>query len=259
MVKVKSLSMHNLKDIKKEFNINGFVILKKVFLKDQIKKLLKEVEKIKKKSINIKNPHLHFTKDKKINTIHNINNYVKNGPVIDFSKNKKILSVVSYILNGRVKVRNIEFFLKPKKTGLKSPFHQDNAYWNFSNKKEVLNAWIACSESNFKNGGMCYYIKSHKLGLLNHEISYAPGSSEKIPSKKLKTIKLKKFYPKLNEGDCILHHSEVIHGSSPNKSNKDRVGLVIGYKNIKAKLNKKRFNKHKKIVTKNINYLKKTN
>ena len=248
--------MYNLKEIKKEFNLDGFVILKKVFLKNQINKLLKEVEKIKKKSIIMQNPHLHYTKDNKINTIHNINNYIKKGPIIDFSKNKRILGVVNYILIGKTKVRNIEFFLKPKKTGLRSPFHQDNAYWNFSDKKKVLNVWIACSESNFKNGGVCYYIKSHKLGLLRHETSYAPGSSEKIPSKKLKKIKLKKIYPKLNAGDCVLHHSEIIHGSSPNKSNKDRIGLVISYKNTRARLDKKRFNKHSKVVTKNINYLK---
>ena len=35
--------------------------------------------------------------------------------VIDFSKNKRILGVVNYILIGKTKVRNIEFFLKPKK------------------------------------------------------------------------------------------------------------------------------------------------
>ena len=39
---------------------------------------------------------------------------------------------------------------------MKSPFHQDNFYWNIQNKK-ALNVWIACTESNFKNGGMCYY------------------------------------------------------------------------------------------------------
>ena len=54
----------------------------------------------------------------------------------------------------------------------------------------------------------------------------------------------------------MLHHSEVIHGSSPNKSNKDRIGLVIGYKNINAKIDKKKLNKHAQIVKKNINYLK---
>ena len=90
--------MFSLEKIKKEFNLNGFVILRKIFLKNQISRLLVEIEKIKIKSINIKNLHLHYTKDNKINTIHDINHYVKKGLDIDFSKNKKISSIVNYIL-----------------------------------------------------------------------------------------------------------------------------------------------------------------
>ena len=229
--------MHSLEKIKKKFYLNGFVIVRKIFLKKEISKILIEIERIKLKSIRIKNPHLHYTKDEKINTIHNINKYIKKGPILNFSKNEKIMGIVNYILSEKTKVRNIEFFLKPKKTGIKSPFHQDNYYWNFSDKK-ALNVWIACSESNFKNGGVCYYKKSHKLGLLKHEISYEPGSSQKIPDNYLKKIKLKKFFPHLKIGDCIIHHPEVVHGSNLNKSDKDRIGLVIGYKGINAKINK---------------------
>jgi len=248
--------MHILKKIKKKFESNGFVVLKKVFSKKEINKLLTEIKKIKLKSIAIKNPHLHYTKDKKINTIHNIDRYVKKGTILEFSKNKKIANIINHILDGRTKVRNIEFFLKPKKTGLKSPFHHDNYYWNFSNKK-ALNLWIACSESNFRNGGVCYYLKSHRLGLIKHEISYEPGSSQKIPIKYLKKINLKKVYPSLKAGDCIIHHSEIIHGSNLNKSSKDRVGLVISYKSLKAKINKAKLSQYRKLVKRNIAYLRK--
>ena len=250
--------MYSLEKIKKEFNLNGFVILRKIFSRKAISKILAEIEKIKLKSIRIKNPHLHYTDDKKINTIHDINKYIKKGPVLNFSRKKEIVDILNYILNEKTKVRNIEFFLKPKKTGMKSPFHQDNYYWNFSNKKAV-NLWIACSDSNINNGGVCYYVRSHKLGLIKHEISYAPGSSQKISNKYLKKINLKKFYPSLKAGDCIIHHCEVVHGSNSNRSNKDRIGFVIGYKSIKAKIDKIKLYKYKKIVNKNIAFLRKKN
>ena len=248
--------MFLLKKIKKEFNLNGFVILRKVFSKTEIDKILTEIEKIKLKSIKVKNPHLHYTVDRKINTIHNINKYVKKGSIMNFSRKKEIINILNFILNEKIKVRNIEFFLKPKKTGMRSPFHQDNYYWNFSDKK-ALNLWIACSESSRKNGGVCYFKQSHKLGLLKHEISYEPGSSQKIPSKYLKKIKLKKFFPHLKIGDCIIHHLEVVHGSNPNKSNKDRIGLVIGYKGVGAKVDIKKLKKYNKLVKRNIIYHKK--
>jgi len=243
--------------IKKEFNENGFAILRKSFSRKEIKILIENIEKIKKKSVKIKNPHLHYTKDKKINTIHNINRYIKKGPIIKMTKNKKILKTINFILNSKSKVRNIEFFLKPKKTGMSSPFHQDNFYWNFSDKEKALNAWIACSNSNYNNGGVCYYKKSHKLGILPHEISYLPGSSQKVKQNYLNKIKLKRIYPNLKVGDCLIHHSEVIHGSNVNKSNYDRVGLVIGYKSTNAVVNKKKIKKYKKNLKKNIKFLKK--
>ena len=249
--------MLELQNTKKKFSKDGFIILKKIFLKNEIKSIIKEIEKIKIKSIKINNPHLHYTKDKKINTIHNINKYINSGPIIKITKSKKILNIVNYILNSKSKVRNIEFFLKPKRTGLSSPFHQDNYYWNFLDKRKALNLWVACSDSSYKNGGVCYYKSSHKRGLLRHSISYAPGSSQKIDPKQLKKIKLKRFYPNLKLGDCLIHHSEVVHGSGPNKSNKDRIGLVIGYKSTKAKINKKKVVNYKKNLKKNILFLKK--
>ena len=59
---------------------------------------------------------MHFTKDKKLNTIHDINTYVKKGEIINFTKRQNLVKVVNKILGEKSKVRNIEFFfLNPKK------------------------------------------------------------------------------------------------------------------------------------------------
>ena len=52
---------------------------------------------------------MHFTSDNKLNTVHDINKYVKSGPMINMSKSKKILAIVESILGEKAKVRNIEF------------------------------------------------------------------------------------------------------------------------------------------------------
>ena len=248
--------MTELSKINQVFFKQGFVVVKNIFSEKKIKNLLKELKKIKIKSIEIKNKNMHYTENKKINTIHDINKYIKSGEVINFSKDRKILNIVNNLLGEKSSVRNIEFFLKPKKTGLRAPFHQDNFYWNILNKK-ALNVWIACTESNQKNGGVCYYKNSHRLGIIRHELSHEPGSSQKVPEKYLKKINLKKIHPKLNIGDCIIHHCEVLHGSSANKSNKDRIGLVISYKGKSAKINKIKLKKYKNFLEKNLKYLKK--
>ena len=50
------------------------------------------------------------------------------------------------------------------------------------------------------------------MGLLEHDISYVPGSSQKL--KYLDSMSVfKKVYPSLRAGDCLVHSSLVVHGS----------------------------------------------
>ena len=120
---------------------------------------------------------------------------------------------------------------------------------------KAVNVWIACSKSSKKNGGLCYYESSNKLGTINHEISFMKGSSQKIPDEVIKNLNFKKKFPSLNVGDCLIHHPEVIHGSFPNKSKYNRVGLVVSYKGLKSKIDIHKSNQYKKNLKKNLNSL----
>ena len=51
----------------------------------------------------------------------------------------------------------------------------------------------------------------------------------------------------------------MIHGSNKNYSNNDRVGLVMSFKGIKAKVDIKRWNKYQKNLKLNLNHLAKAN
>jgi len=237
---------------KTEYYKKGFTIVRNIFSKKEIKNLMKELEKVKIKVEQKKNKQLfHKTKDGKFNTIHNIQIFHKKGLIIDLSKKKKLQILAKTILNDNPVVRNIEFFLKPKKTGMPSPYHQDNFYWNILSAK-ALNVWIACSEANKNNGGICYLEGSHVLGTINHETSFAKGSSQKISEKVISKLLFKKNYPKLKLGDCIIHHPEVIHGSKKNVSNKDRIGFVVSYKAKYAKTDENKINLYKEKLIKNL-------
>ena len=92
--------------------------------------------------------------------------------------------------------------------------------------------------------------------MIDHELSYAAGSSQKVPDKIVKNLSYKKFYPNLKPGDCIIHHCEVAHGSKKNLSNSDRIGLVISYKAKGARVDKKGWNRYQNQLKKNLSYLK---
>ena len=242
-----------LKEHKKIFFNSGFTIIRNLFKKEQIKKILNELENVKKKIIKKKvGQFYHETKDGNINTIHDIQKIYNKGYLRDISQNSKIIQIAKALINDDPVIRNMEFFLKPKFTGLPSPFHQDNFYWNIEEAK-ALNIWIACTKSNKNNGGVIYLSGSNKLGTIDHKLSYAKGSSQKIDDFVLKNLNFKKVFPDLNAGDCIFHHPNVIHGSLKNNSPKDRIGFVISYKAKKAKTDKKKIKLYKKNILKNLN------
>ena len=63
-----------------------------------------------------------------------------------------------------------EVFLKPPKTGMKAPFHQDNYYWNLKDKR-AINLWIALDKVDKSNGGLIYLKGSHNEGIIKHKMS----------------------------------------------------------------------------------------
>ena len=195
----------NLIKIKKKFYRDGFVHIRKLLKKEEIIEILQDVEKIKKKFKNSNYSHMHFTKDKKLNTLHNINKFVKKGKIFDLSKDQRLTKIIRKIIGKEIVLRNIEFFFKPKKTGKKVPIHQDNFFWNIPSKK-AINIWIACTKSNSKNGGVFYYIKSHKDGLIDHELSYHAGTSQQVSKKSLRKVNIKELFQNFNLviASCII-------------------------------------------------------
>tara|TARA_B100001250_G_C19687228_1_gene738605 strand:+ start:298 stop:1041 length:744 start_codon:yes stop_codon:yes gene_type:complete len=233
------------------FYTNGYTIVKNVISKNDAIELLDEIEIIKNKVSKKKQQYFHKTKDGRFNTIHNIQHFIKKGKIINLTKNKRLLSVVKKLLSEKSYMRNLEFFLKPKKTGLASPFHQDNFYWNIINAS-ALNVWVALSKSSKLNGGLCYLKGSQKLGTINHQLSYMKGSSQKIEDNVIKNLNFKKIFPTLNIGDCVIHHPEVIHGSKPNLSNNDRIGVAISYASKKSKIDISGIKRYKKNLKENL-------
>ncbi len=232
------------------YNKNGFVVLKNVINKKKVKNLFNEIEIIKKKVIKTKNKRFfHYTSNGKINTIHNIQKFHKSKSLSTLSKNPILNKFLNIILSRNIKVRNLELFLKPAKTGMASPPHQDNFYWNLADSKAV-NVWVALSRSNKLNGGLYYYKGSHKLGIIKHKQSFMKGTSQTIELKEIKKNNYKKIFPTLSAGDCLVHHCETIHGSNKNLSNSKRVGIAISFKNKLSKENNIKKKKYEKKLQK---------
>lgn len=215
----------NLNSVKKKYDNDGFVIIKSLLSKEDVNFIKNDLNNfISNDAKKLKNRDINYTKDNKVNSIHKTSNW----KLINKIQNDNNLQKISKkLLSEPPKNFGAELFAKPAKTGMPSPIHQDNFYWAIDNANG-LTFWISLDNSSKKNGGIFYFKKTHKLGLLQHKPSYAPGSSQTI--KYYQGMKLfKKYTPDLKPGDCIIHHSLVVHGSQKNLSKNPRTGLTIRY------------------------------
>jgi len=230
----------------KKFQKKGVVVLRNFLSKDEVKKLTINLDSyISKNKKKLKGKDINFINGE-VNSLHKI----RGKYFSKFCKSKKIMKTSAKLLNIKPQFKHCEYFAKPAKIGLPSPMHQDNYYWNLKNP-DAITMWIALTPATKKNGSIEYLIGSHKLGKVPHTASYAPGSSQKVENiKQYKKFKKKSFNLKI--GDCLIHHSEIIHGSQPNKSNISRKGFTIQIKDKKTSIDKFAFRKYKESLQKQI-------
>jgi|OM-RGC.v1.010509908 phytanoyl-CoA hydroxylase len=216
-----------IKKLKKDYHENGYTIVRglvsKAHINDAKEDLNKEISKLVKNK-KLRSRDINYTNDQ-INSIHSMGGWSWTKKL---QKNKKLIKIVSHLIKGKLENYGAELFAKPANVGLPAPLHQDNYFWCLKNN-EALTVWIALDKANDKNGGVFYFKKSHKLGLLEHAQSFAPGTSQKIKYPDGLNI-FKKYSPSLNPGDCIIHNSYVVHGSDKNISNSPRVGWTLRFK-----------------------------
>jgi phytanoyl-CoA hydroxylase len=231
----------------KEYKNSGFFVLKKFLSKVELKKCSKSLEIYANKYRPKKNRKINFTKNNVINSIHDLDKWIWIKKLRNKFKQKYS---IEKIIGSKSKNFGSEYFAKPAKYGLESPPHQDNFYWCVNND-EGITVWISLDKVSKKNGGVYYYQGSHKLGLLNHKPSLAPGSSQTIMSfDKLKIHKI--ITPKLSPGDCIIHNSLVVHGSNKNNSNMSRRGITLRFIPSGSKISKNQKKNYEKSLKKQI-------
>ncbi|MFM7290005.1 MAG: phytanoyl-CoA dioxygenase family protein [Planctomycetia bacterium] len=143
----------------------------------------------------------------------------------ELASRPEIRRVVGRLVHGEPVLMGVETFNKPAKVGSGVPAHQDNAYFCQS-PPDVLTIWISIDAATDANGPI-FYIRGSHGGMLAHQPSGVAGNSMGLA---VRFDKSDPFVGTLEPGDALVHHSQTIHYSAPNKTDHPRCGLLIVFR-----------------------------
>ena len=151
--------------------------------------------------------------------------------IADVIRNETLLDAVESIIGPDILCWTVTVFAKPPKSGGYVGWHQDRTYWGLSPEEQVVTVWLALTDAHCDNGCMSVLRGSHLQGNRDHEI--VPNTENILLSGQEVAIERHEkddlVHVELDPGEASIHHSKVVHGSNPNKSDRPRVGLSIQY------------------------------
>ncbi len=240
-------SIRTLNKKKIFFKNNGVVVFRSLFSKKLIRNCLQELDKFNKKKTK-KNTNIVIDtshKKKYVRYFQYLNTHIRS---FEQFLNNELLSLSSYLLNNKCYYSSMGYHNKTPGAKLTPP-HQDNFYWCRKPNK-ALTAYVALNSHSSKNGGIKYYLKSHKLKTFSHKSSKIKAFSSFIDEKKIPKLKI--FRPKLKTGDVIFHHCNIIHSANGNMhKTRDRKALAISIYSLKSKIDpimKKKYLKNRSLT-----------
>ncbi|MDB5132053.1 MAG: phytanoyl-CoA dioxygenase PhyH [Mucilaginibacter sp.] len=149
------------------------------------------------------------------------------------TRSEKMIGTVKQLLGSDAPVCHFHSKLMQKepKVGGAWEWHQDYGYWyknQFMFPDELISVMVALTEANKENGCLQVIKGSHKLGRVNHGFTGEQvGADMQMVDNALKTMEL--VYVELEPGDALVFHSNLLHRSEANLSDRPRWSVISCY------------------------------
>ena len=149
------------------------------------------------------------------------------------TKSKRMVESVDKLMDGESAVCHFHSKLMQKepKVGGAWEWHQDYGYWyknEFLLPNQMMSVMVAITDANKANGCLQVIKGSHKMGRIEHGFAGEQvGASQHYVDLALKTMDL--VYVEIQAGDALFFHSNLLHRSEANLSDKPRWSLISVY------------------------------
>ena len=137
-----------------------------------------------------------------------------------------ILDLVQDIIGPDVVCWATHFFCKMPRDPKAVPWHQDASYWPL-NPARTVTVWLAIDDADVGNACMHVIPRSHNLG----HLKWKQTQQEAVLGQEIDGVEsLSTPAPiELKAGEVSLHADMIVHGSTPNPSDRRRCGLTLRY------------------------------
>ena len=149
------------------------------------------------------------------------------------TKSKRLIESVDKLMDGDSPVCHFHSKLMQKepKIGGAWEWHQDYGYWyknEFLYPDQMISVMVAITDANQANGCLQVIKGSHKMGRIEHGFTGEQvGASQHYVDLALKTMEL--VFVEIEAGDALFFHSNLLHRSEANLSDKARWSLISCY------------------------------
>ena len=149
------------------------------------------------------------------------------------TKSKRVVDSVTNLLEGDSPICHFHSKLlqKAPKVGGAWEWHQDYGYWyknEFLLPNQMMSVMVAITDANKANGCIQVIRGSHQMGRIEHGFAGEQvGASQHYVDLALKSMEL--VYVEINAGDALYFHSNLLHRSEANLSEKARWSIISVY------------------------------
>jgi ectoine hydroxylase-related dioxygenase (phytanoyl-CoA dioxygenase family) len=214
------------------FNKDGYVIVPEFFSKDEIDKLYSIAvgdNVIKKHAVDLNDQ---TGKKTKLTLWFNPGEDVYSMMI----RSERMVKSVAKLLDSSSPVCHFHTKLMQKepRVGGAWEWHQDYGYWyknQFLYPDQLVSVMVALTEANKKNGCLQVIKGSHKLGRLNHGFAGEQvGADMVMVNHALETME--HIYVEIEPGDALFFHSNLLHRSEANLSERPRWSIISCYNSL---------------------------
>lgn len=155
--------------------------------------------------------------------------HFREAKLLDFLLSDEVLDLVEPIVGPDIALWSSHFICKDPYVGRATPWHEDSAYWKgrLSSYENIVTVWLAIDRSTKENGCMRVIPGTHVNGFSEYE--EIDTETNTFPSQIKNVDESKAVYFELEQGECSLHDSRIMHGATQNNSPDRRCGYTMRY------------------------------